>query len=142
MCHRYRCKRMSGCGGMFRACLSTDSCPLLAAPCQLSFFLLVLPLFSVVLAQGGDEYGQFAPQDAYLDGSPLAYYGSENEWSQRMFSGRTADQFHKRRGQRQLLGLLDFDTTQSDPEVTFRIVNIDGQLINAMAVKKSQLLHR
>ena len=116
---------------MFRACLSTDSCPLLAVPCQLSFFLLVLPLFSVLLAQGGDEYGQFAPQDAYLDGSLLAYYGSENEWSQRMFSGRTADQFYKRRGQRQLLTIV-----QGDPgralELCHARLNADPQDLESL----------
>ena len=53
------------------------------------------------------NYGQFAPPDAYLDGSPLAYYGSENQWSRRQFSEEKADTSYKRRGQRQLLAILD-----------------------------------
>ncbi len=53
------------------------------------------------------DYGQFAPEDAFPDGSEFAYYGSENEWSRRMFSGKSADRYYKRRGQRQLLAILD-----------------------------------
>lgn len=61
-----------------------------------------------VSAFGQDaKYGQFAPPDAFLDGSPLAYYGSENEWSRRQFSQKKADQDYKRRGQRQLLAIID-----------------------------------
>ncbi|MEO2048386.1 MAG: alkaline phosphatase D family protein [Pirellulales bacterium] len=67
-------------------------------------FLSVFPAFSQ-----GSKYGQFAPQDAYRDGSPLAYYGSENEWSRRQFSQDKADKDYKRRGQRQLLAILDGD---------------------------------
>ncbi len=59
------------------------------------------------LAQGGSSYGQFAPPDAYLDGSKLAYYGSENQWSRRQFGQEKADQIYGRRGQRQLLAILD-----------------------------------
>lgn len=53
------------------------------------------------------EYVQSAPDDAYLEGSPFAYYGSENEWSRRLFSERTADRQYKRRGQRQMLAIVD-----------------------------------
>jgi alkaline phosphatase D len=53
------------------------------------------------------EYAQSAPDDAYQEGSPFAYYGSENEWSRRLFSERTADTQYKRRGQRQMLAILD-----------------------------------
>ena len=59
------------------------------------------------------KYGQFAPDDAYLDGSPLAYYGSENEWSRRQFSQKKADQSYKRRGQRQLLAILNGNPKQA-----------------------------
>ncbi len=41
--------------------------------------VLVAVLASSALAQGGKHYGQFAPADAYVDGSRLAYYGSEND---------------------------------------------------------------
>lgn len=53
------------------------------------------------------EYGQFAPADAYEYDSNYAYYGSENEWNRRMFSEKAANRFYKRRGQRQLLAILD-----------------------------------
>ena len=58
------------------------------------------------LAQGSN-YGQFAPPDAYVEGSKFAYYGSENQWSRRQFSEEKADKSPKRRGQRQLLAILD-----------------------------------
>ena len=53
------------------------------------------------------DYAQSAPRDAFVEGSPYAYYGSENEWSRRLFSERTADRQYKRRGQRQMLLILD-----------------------------------
>ncbi len=53
------------------------------------------------------DYGQFAPADAWDEDSAFAYYGSENEWNRRMFSERTARIFYKRRGQRELLAVLD-----------------------------------
>ena len=58
------------------------------------------------------KYGQFAPHDAYVDDSELAYYGSENEWSRRQFFKRKADGSYKRRGQRQLLAIIDGDPEQ------------------------------
>ncbi|MCA9232191.1 MAG: alkaline phosphatase D family protein [Planctomycetales bacterium] len=63
-------------------------------------------LDSCVWAQES-KYFQSAPPDAFLDGSTLAYYGSENEWSRRQFSVEKADKSRKRQGQRQLLGILD-----------------------------------
>jgi len=59
------------------------------------------------------KYGQFALPDAYENGSSLAYYGSENPWNRRMFSARSADRFYKRRGQRQLLAILDGQPEQA-----------------------------
>jgi len=59
-----------------------------------------------VMAQGS-KYGQFAPPDAYVDGSKLAYYGSENQWSRRQFRQEKSNQIYGRRGQRQLLAILD-----------------------------------
>lgn len=67
--------------------------------------MIFLPL--ALWAQGGKDYGEFAPPDAYIDDSGHAYYGSENEWSRRMFSERAASRFYKRRGQRQMLAILD-----------------------------------
>ncbi len=57
--------------------------------------LLITP--EVALAQNS-KYIQFAPPDAYVDGSELAYYGSENESIRRQFSKKKADGSHKRRG--------------------------------------------
>jgi len=38
-------------------------------------------------------------------------------------------------------GLLKFDTTKSDPEVTYQINNIDDEVIWELSLKKSQLTH-
>jgi alkaline phosphatase D len=38
-------------------------------------------------------------------------------------------------------GLLTFDTSKPDPEVTYEIVSIDDKVIHTMTVKKSQLTH-
>ena len=58
-------------------------------------------------SRGGKNYGVFAPEDAWLEGDSLPYYGSENEWSRRMFEKGAADRYYKRRGQRQMLAILD-----------------------------------
>ena len=36
-------------------------------------------------------------------------------------------------------GLLSFDTTRSDPEISYRIINIDNELIYNLTLRKSQL---
>lgn len=59
------------------------------------------------LKEIANTYGQFAPDDAYENGSEFAYYGSENEWTRRQFSEAGATRLYKRRGQRQLLEILD-----------------------------------
>ena len=69
--------------------------------------MAVLSLAAEESSAQGNKYGQFAPPDAYVDGSELAYYGSENQWSRRQFSKEKADTAYKRRGQRQLLAILD-----------------------------------
>jgi len=38
-------------------------------------------------------------------------------------------------------GLLTFDTTKTDPEVTYQIISIDNELIWEFTLKKSQLTH-
>jgi len=43
---------------------------------------------------------------------------------------------------KQSFGLLDFDTTKPDPEVTYRIVSIDDEEIHRVTLKKSQLTPR
>jgi alkaline phosphatase D len=74
---------------------------------RLALLLLTSALPSWAPAQDSSDYAQSAPEDAYLEGSPFAYYGSENAWDRRFFSGRTADRQYKRRGQRQMLAILE-----------------------------------
>ena len=62
---------------------------------------------------GGESYGEFGPPDAYEGDSPHPFYGAENEWSRRMFDERSADLYYKRRGQRQLLEILDGNPTRA-----------------------------
>ena len=38
-------------------------------------------------------------------------------------------------------GLLSFDTTASDPTVTYRIINIDNAVMHTLVLRKSQLTH-
>jgi len=38
-------------------------------------------------------------------------------------------------------GLLRFDTTISDPQVTYKIINIDNEVIYTFSIKRSQLTH-
>jgi len=39
-------------------------------------------------------------------------------------------------------GLLTFDTTKPDPQVTFQIINIDNEIIYKLSLKKSQFTHK
>jgi tetratricopeptide (TPR) repeat protein len=102
----------------------------------------ILPIFILLLtlpackweSRGGENYGVFAPEDAWIEGDSLPYYGSENEWSRRMFEKGAADSFYKRRGQRQMLAILDGKAGQAvkycqrrlredkdDPEVNYML---------------------
>jgi alkaline phosphatase D len=38
-------------------------------------------------------------------------------------------------------GMLQFDTTMSDPQVTYKIINIDKEVIYTFSLKRSQLTH-
>jgi len=70
--------------------------------------LVALGSAQLAMAQKSvSEYGQFGPPDAYADDPRFAYYGSENEWTRRMFSAEVAARDYKRLGQRLLLALLD-----------------------------------
>ena len=62
---------------------------------------------------GGENFGEFGPADAYEGDNPHPFYGAENEWSRRMFDERSADLYYKRRGQRQLLEILDGNPTRA-----------------------------
>jgi alkaline phosphatase D len=39
-------------------------------------------------------------------------------------------------------GLLQFDTTIPDPQVTYKIINIDNEVIYTFSLKRSQLTHK
>ncbi|MEO1245710.1 MAG: alkaline phosphatase D family protein [Pseudomonadota bacterium] len=86
---------------------------------------------------GGENYGEFGPPDAYEDGSVHPFYGSENEWSRRMFSERAADLYYKRRGQRQMLEIIDGDPEAAIELATARLANdprdAESQFIIAVA---------
>ncbi len=43
--------------------------------------------------------------------------------------------------EKQSFGLLEFDTSEPDPTVTFRIVSIDNEVQGELALKRSQLSH-
>jgi len=55
---------------------------------------------------GKEEMGEFAPPDAYEEGSKHPYYGSENEWNRRFFYDHIKG-YYKRRGQRQMLDIVE-----------------------------------
>ena len=88
-----------------------------------------------------ENYGQFAPPDAYENGSPLAYYGSENEWSRRQFAADKVNEQPNRLGQRLILAIQD-----GQPELAAQWCNDylakDPQQLEAMfalAVAQAQL---
>jgi alkaline phosphatase D len=43
--------------------------------------------------------------------------------------------------EKQSFGLLNFDTKNTDPTVTYKIVNIDNEIIRSFTLKRSQLAH-
>ena len=68
-----------------------------------------------------ETYGQFAPDDAWVDDPDFAFYGSENQWSRRQFSAVSAELLYKRRGQRQLLEILDGNIDEAIFLAEFRL---------------------
>jgi alkaline phosphatase D len=60
-----------------------------------------------------NNYGQFAPPDAFESGSKFAYYGSENEWGPRQFTVEEAEKHYKRLGQRQILLIMQGHADQA-----------------------------
>lgn len=44
--------------------------------------------------------------------------------------------------EKQSFGILDFDTTKADPEVTYGIVSIDGELVHEHTVALSEITHK
>jgi alkaline phosphatase D len=51
------------------------------------------------------DEGEYAPPDAFIDGSSHPYYGSLNPWNRRFFSEHL--HLYGRRGQRQMLDILE-----------------------------------
>ena len=68
-----------------------------------------------------ENYGQFAPEDAWVEDPDFAYYGSENEWTRRQFSAVRAEMLYKRRGQRQLLEILEGNIDEAISLAQFRL---------------------
>jgi alkaline phosphatase D len=64
--------------------------------------LALLLLAGVAQAQRDDQI-QHAPPEAFLEGDPLPYFGSENPWNRRFFTTETPPRI----GQPQLLHLLE-----------------------------------
>lgn len=88
-----------------------------------------------------NTYGQYAPEDAFQENPEFAYYGSENEWSRRQFSEASADRLYKRRGQRQLLKILDGDLDQALELTEIRLGedNTDAESYFIQTIVYSQL---
>jgi len=60
---------------------------------------------TVQIFEQDEPAGEYAPPDAYLNGSSHPYYGSENPWDRRFFS--KALNLYGRRGQRQMLDIIE-----------------------------------
>lgn len=92
-----------------------------------------------------NTYGQYAPDDAYEQGSEYAYYGSENEWTRRQFSKASADRLYKRRGQRQLLEILDKNFEGAIELTKIRLeedsTDAESYYIQAIAYSKMGKIH-
>lgn len=78
----------------------------------MKYFFILIPL-SLYLVNcqtetelGKETLGEFAPADAYEEGSKHPFYGSENEWNRRFFYEHNK-RFYKRRGQRQMLDIVE-----------------------------------
>lgn len=68
--------------------------------------LIVLVVAGIFCSKQTEEIGEFAPPDAYLEGSKHPYYGSENPWDRRFFTTQLKSEY-KRRGQRQMLDIVE-----------------------------------
>ena len=72
------------------------------------FFVFLIIIMTALTCQNQQTeiIGEFAPPDAYLEGSAHPYYGSENPWNRRFFYDQIGFEY-KRRGQRQMLDLVE-----------------------------------
>ena len=87
------------------------------------------------------QIGEFGPSEGYETGNPHPFLGSENPWNRRMFGPHPTDLFYKRRGQRQILAILDGHPEEAmglikkrladdpnDPEYYFMLTLAEAQL--------------
>jgi alkaline phosphatase D len=75
--------------------------------------VFLLLLLSGCAQQTPDEpTAEYAPADAYLEGSKHPYYGSENRWDRRFFGEQTKT-IYGRRGQKQMLDIIEGRTTEA-----------------------------
>lgn len=94
--------------------------------------------------------GEFGPPEGYEPGNPHPFLGSENPWNRRMFSQHATDLFYKRRGQRQLLAILDGKPGEAielikrrlaedpaDPEYYFMLTVAETQRGNLNAAREA-----
>ncbi len=70
--------------------------------CSLMVWAMCLLSSTVAQKHDPNNFGQFAPPDAFENGSKYAYYGSENDLGPRQFTAETAEEHYKRLGQRHI----------------------------------------
>ena len=98
---------------------------------------------------GTEAMGEFAPEDAFLDGAKHPYYGSENAWNQRFFYEQ-AERFYKRRGQRAMLELVkgniedaeDYcrDLLENDPNDLEALFGLVASLANQNKIEEAMVV--
>lgn len=71
----------------------------------LAILAALLLSYYVIPKRPVKKHGEFAPRDAYLAGSKHPYYGSENPWDRRFFTGNLGQ--YRRRGERQMLDIVE-----------------------------------
>ena len=71
------------------------------------FLLIIFSLLACLNCnKDPEQIGEYAPEDAYLEGSKHPFYGSENAWNRRFFYDQIGFEY-KRRGQRQMLDIVE-----------------------------------
>lgn len=92
-------------------------------------FLCILFILLPTSWLGGQSEGAYvidAPPDAWEAGSAYPYYGSENPWNRRMFSEKATSWQYKRRGQRQILHIIEGEPEMGLDLATFRLSQTPG----------------
>jgi alkaline phosphatase D len=72
----------------------------------LALLVIIACVSSKPIELGTERMGEFAPDEAFLEGDEHPYYGSENAWDRRFFYEHN-ERFYKRRGQRQMLDIVE-----------------------------------